>query len=431
MRAVTAYLGLGSNVGDRERHIRDALTQLGQVPGVSVVAVSTLRETEPVGGPPQGAFLNGAAEVSTTLPAAALLAICKQLESDAGRDLNAPRNHPRTLDLDILLFGDMRIDARDFRVPHPRLMERPFVLEPLAELGVDCDAIDIPSRPAVIRSAEEFAALNTEWLSGGCVTGLVPTMGALHEGHASLLRIARGECDRVAATIFVNPLQFGPGEDLERYPRDLDKDLEVLRSEDVDAVYAPAAAAMYPDGFCSELDVGEEARELEGASRPGHFRGVVTVVAKLFALARPTIAYFGRKDAQQVAVLRRMVADLDFPLRVRECPTLREPDGLAMSSRNAYLEAEDRLAATALYRGLDAARQRHRAGEGDADALRRAALEIIEAEPRVELEYLELRRDGDLGPLPPGPVADGRLLVAARVGNARLIDNISLLEPAD
>lgn len=429
MAPVTAYIGLGANVGDREAHIRSALAGLDATAGIRVMRVSTLRETEPVGGPPQGDFLNGVAALETTLPAEALRAVCRELERAAGRDLDAPRNHPRPLDLDILLYGEQRIDVRDLQVPHPRMFDRAFVLDPLAELGVEVGSLTRPERPRVISDPVLFAASQSEWLRGGCVTGLVPTMGALHEGHASLMRAAREECDRVAATVFVNPKQFGEGEDFAAYPRDLERDLEVFRREGVDVVFAPEPAAMYPDGFCTELSVGAEAADMEGASRPGHFGGVVTVVAKLIALARPDIAYFGRKDAQQVAVLRRMVADLGFAVEVRECPIVRDADGLALSSRNAYLSDSERRTACVLYRGLRAACDLHAAGERDAGVLLRASRVPIEAEPGVDLEYLELRREGDLRPLPAGPVLAGRLLVAARVGPARLIDNMSLGDP--
>ncbi len=422
MASTTVYLGLGANVGDRSANIHAALERLERCPGIRVLRVSSLRETAPSGGPPQGPYLNGVAELSTTLPAPALLAVCKALETAAGRRLDAPRNAPRPLDLDVLLYGDEEIDTAALTVPHPRLWERQFVLDPLAELGVTPPAQ--PRRPLVCATSAEFAALSRRWLRGGCRTGLVPTMGALHEGHASLLRRARGECDRVAATIFVNPLQFGAGEDLARYPRTLEADLQLLAREEVDAVYVPAADAVYPPGFCTHLSVGEEARELEGAARAGHFAGVVTVVAKLLAAARPERAYFGAKDAQQVAVLRRMVADLDFDTEVVECPTVRAGDGLALSSRNAYLSAEDRRAATALSRALRAAAAAFDRGERAAAALLAAARTVLAAEPGVAVEYLELRQWRDLAPLSPGPIAVGRLLVAARVGGTRLIDNL-------
>lgn len=424
---VTAFLGVGANLGRREAQIRAAIDALDRIPGITVEAVSRLRETEPVGGPPdQPPFLNGAVRLRTTLPAITLLHLAKELERRAGRDLDAPRNSPRPLDLDLLLYGEELIDTKELVVPHPRLAERAFVVEPLSELGVDLATLRLPPRLHVVERAAEVSAWSRRWLRGGCVVGLVPTMGALHEGHVSLLRAARAECDRVIASIFVNPLQFGPCEDLDRYPRTLERDLEVLREERIDLAYTPPADAMYPEGYCTHLSVGAEAEDMEGACRPGHFAGVATVVAKLFAAARPTFAYFGQKDAQQVAVVRRMARDLDFDVAIRVCPTVREPDGLALSSRNVYLSPQEREVARALPRALRAAREAFAAGERDRERLRRAALDVLAAEPLVEVQYLEIRREGDLAPLPENEISGGRILVAAKVGETRLIDNMSL-----
>jgi pantoate--beta-alanine ligase len=432
-REVIAYLGVGANEGEREVAIRAALDRLASVPGTRVLRVSRLRPSRLVGnGPEQGEFLNGVAEVATVLPPQALLAVCKALEAAAGRTLPAGVNQPRPLDLDILLYGDQCIDRSDLVVPHPRIAERPFVLEPLAELGIDAAAVAAlanPMRPRLVRSAAEFGARCAEWTAGGALCGLVPTMGALHRGHASLLGRARSECDRVAATIFVNPLQFGVGEDLATYPRDLDGDLRVCRDAGVDAVFAPSAEEMYPPGFCSTVAVGKEAETMEGQVRPGHFAGVATVVARLFALARPHRAYFGQKDAQQVAVVRRMVRDLGFAVRIVECPIVREPDGLALSSRNIHLGDADRTAAPVLYRALRTAQLAYRGGERGRDVLLERARAVVAAEPRAELDYLELRSDGELRPLPPGPVAGARMLIAARFAGTRpvrLLDNMAL-----
>jgi pantoate--beta-alanine ligase len=436
MREVLAYLGLGANEGDRERNIRGALERLGALPGVRVLRCSRLLPSEPLGGgPPQGQFLNGVAELATALPPHALLAVCKALEAAAGRRLPAPRNQPRPLDLDLLLWGRESIDTRELVLPHPRMFERPFVLEPLRELGVDLSLWPRPEPARIVRETAAFAALCAQWIEGGCTVGLVPTMGALHRGHQSLLRIARGECDRVAATIFVNPLQFAAGEDFAAYPRDLERDRALCAEAGADAIFAPEPAQMYGPGFCSNVAVGAQALGMEGAIRPTHFTGVATVVARLFALARPHRAYFGRKDAQQVAVIRQLVQDLGFPLRLVECPIVRETDGLALSSRNVYLGAEDRKAAPVLYRALRTAQQAFAGGERDRDRLLAAARAVIGREPRAQLDYLELRSEGDLRPLPPGPVAAGRMLVAARfAGGARpvrLLDNLSLPEAPD
>nr|WP_246319840.1 pantoate--beta-alanine ligase [Nocardioides kongjuensis] len=266
----------------------------------------------------------------------------------------------------------------------------------------------------------------------------VPTMGALHEGHASLLRIAReraGADGTVVLSIFVNPLQFGPGEDLDRYPRTFDADLAVAAAEGVDVVFAPTVAQMYPDGVPHEgpdsaateavtVQPGPLGDLLEGASRPGHFRGVLTVVAKLFGLVRPDVAVFGEKDYQQLALIRRMTSDLCLGIEIVGAETDREPDGLARSSRNRYLDDEERRQAATLSRALRAAQERASYG---VPAARWAAMGVIKAEPGVELDYLALTTT-DLGELPdyPEPGTEGRILVAARVGTTRLIDNLPL-----
>lgn len=262
--------------------------------------------------------------------------------------------------------------------------------------------------------------------AGGGTVGLVPTMGYLHEGHRSLIRIARRECDLVVVSIFVNPLQFGPSEDLDRYPRDLDGDLAACRDEGADVVFAPTAEEMYPHGTpVTTVHVAGLTDSLCGAFRPGHFDGVTTVVTKLLAITGPCRAYFGRKDAQQLAVVDRMVADLDLPVIVVGCPLVREADGLALSSRNAYLGAADRRAAPALYRALFAAAGEARAGERDARRLVATARRILDGEPRITIEYLECVDTETLRPIE--HLVSGALLAAAvRLGATRLIDNVVL-----
>ena len=263
----------------------------------------------------------------------------------------------------------------------------------------------------------------------GRTIGLVPTMGCLHEGHLSLLRAAHVECEVVVMSLFVNPTQFGPGEDLERYPRDERRDAELAAEAGVDLIYAPPVEQVYPEGFSTTVEVGDLTEVLCGdpARRgPEHFRGVTTVVAKLFNSVQPDVAYFGRKDAQQLAVIRRMVRDLDFPVRIEGLPIVREPDGLAMSSRNAYLGPEERERATALSRALAAVERGAQAGSlvAGIEAGRREL-----AAAGIEPEYLEARDPDDLTPV--AELGDRPVLVAvaARVGGARLIDNIEL--PAD
>jgi len=255
--------------------------------------------------------------------------------------------------------------------------------------------------------------------------GFVPTMGALHEGHLALVRRARSENESVIVSIFVNPTQFGPQEDFATYPRDFQRDLNLLRVEGVDVVFAPEAEEMYPPGFSTWVEVEGLTERLEGAFRPGHFRGVATVVAKLFNITSPTRAYFGQKDAQQALVLKRMVADLNFGLELIVVPTVREPDGLAMSSRNVYLTPEERRSATILWRALSEAKKLWEEGERDAERLRRQMRELIQSEPRAQLEYVSVADAESLEEL---SEIDRPALVslAVRLGRARLIDNITL-----
>jgi pantoate--beta-alanine ligase len=280
----------------------------------------------------------------------------------------------------------------------------------------------------LITSPSEMATLARNLRSEGRVMTLVPTMGALHRGHLSLVERARGEGDVLVVSIFVNPTQFGPGEDYERYPRNLDHDLELLTPFDPESVFAPPAADMYLPGFSTMVEPGPIAAPLEGVARPGHFRGIATAVLKLFNIVRPHIAYFGQKDFQQVMVLCRMVHDLNVNTRIRVCSTVRERDGLAVSSRNAYLTAEDRQAAPVLYRTLQHAREMFQNGEARASALLEAMRSETLREPAVKVEYIAIVNPATLEPVEevvPGSVA----LIAAQVGPARLIDNL-ILGPA-
>jgi pantoate--beta-alanine ligase len=267
-------------------------------------------------------------------------------------------------------------------------------------------------------------ALDKEREAGRSV-GFVPTMGFLHEGHASLMRRARAENDVIAVSIFVNPLQFGANEDLEAYPRDLDADLAICEREGVDVVFNPAVAEMYPEPMPYSITVGELGTKLCGRTRPTHFDGVATVVAKLFNIAGPCKAYFGEKDAQQLVVIRRLARAFDFPVDVIGCPIVREPDGLAMSSRNVYLDADDRRAALVLKRALDEAGTAIAAGEGDARRIAELMRSRISSESRARLDYASVVHPATLEDL---ETIDGAALlaVAAWVGKARLIDNTTV-----
>lgn len=259
--------------------------------------------------------------------------------------------------------------------------------------------------------------------------GLVPTMGYLHAGHLELVRRARAECEYVAVSIFVNPTQFGPHEDLGRYPRDVPRDLELLRAEGVDLVLLPGVDEIYPPGFSTYVEVEGMNAVLEGVRRPGHFRGVATVVCKLFNIAQAQRAYFGQKDAQQTVVIRRMVRDLAIPTEIVIVPTVREADGLAMSSRNVYLDPEQRAAAPVLYRGLQQIVTLYERGERNAQTLRSALQAELTQEPLAQIEYFSIADLVSLQEID-GPITEGALVsLAARFGTTRLIDNV-ILEPS-
>jgi pantoate--beta-alanine ligase len=266
--------------------------------------------------------------------------------------------------------------------------------------------------------------------SQGKRLGFVPTMGALHEGHLSLLRAAKASCDVVAASIFVNPTQFGPNEDLSKYPRDFERDQNLLQKEGVELLFAPSVEEMYPAGATTWVTVEEFSGRLDGRSRPGHFRGVTTVVAKLFHVVEPDAAFFGQKDAAQLAIIRRMVRDLNFPVEIVACPIVREPDGLAMSSRNAYLDPLQRKQALVLYRSLTKVKKLYDAGEREASKLAAVgSAEIARAEvaekKSVRLDYFEIVDPQGLEPVE--NVTKGALVVvAAYIGSTRLIDNLTL-----
>ena len=272
------------------------------------------------------------------------------------------------------------------------------------------------TRAAVARTLPELAAA----LAGRDDVALVPTMGALHDGHRGLLRAARRSSATVVMSLFVNPAQFGPGEDFARYPRDEEADLAVASAEGADVVFAPGAEIVYPEGFAASVDPGPLGGQLEGRSRPGHFRGVTTVVTRLFGLVRPQRAFFGEKDYQQLVIVRNVARDLALRVEVVGVPTVRDADGLALSSRNRFLSPSERERATTLIGALRAAGRLYAAGEHDA----RSLLDTARARLAMEPDYLELRRRGDLAPYDPDRPAI--LLVAARLGTTRLIDNLTL-----
>jgi len=279
----------------------------------------------------------------------------------------------------------------------------------------------------IIRTGAWMKQVSREARSKERILGLVPTMGALHEGHFSLVREARKECSPVAVSIFVNPAQFGPSEDFKKYPRTWDADREALESLHVDYLFAPSPEEVYPKGFRTSVNVDGLSDRLEGRSRPGHFRGVATVVLKLLEIVQPEFAFFGRKDAQQLRIIAQMSADLNLDARIVGCPIVREPDGLALSSRNAYLNPQERHAATALYRALDALREDVASGERNAACLLEVLQDVIRGEPSISLDYVEIV---DAVTFESVVALRGTCyaLLAARVGTTRLIDNALIEE---
>jgi pantoate--beta-alanine ligase len=275
-----------------------------------------------------------------------------------------------------------------------------------------------------MRNVSTLDELRSARLSLDGTLGLVPTMGYLHEGHLSLIRRAREECDHVLVSIFINPTQFGPKEDLSKYPRDLDRDFKLIEPF-TDVVWTPSDEVIYPQGYQTWVEVEAITRPLEGAMRPGHFRGVATVVAKLFNAVQPHKAYFGQKDAQQAAVIRQMTRDLNFPIEIVVCPIVREADGLAMSSRNVYLDPEQRKAATVLFRALSAAMELYEAGERNAEKLRGKMKEVLTGEPLAEVQYVSC---ADYDTLEELDEIKGKTLLSLAVffGKTRLIDNFVL-----
>jgi pantoate--beta-alanine ligase len=281
------------------------------------------------------------------------------------------------------------------------------------------------AKPAVERSPAAMQRLADEWRKSGKRIAFVPTMGALHEGHATLMRLARKDGGALVSSIFVNPTQFGKGEDFDKYPRMLDRDLRMARDAGVDVVFAPAASSMYPAGYATYVEVERLTDVLEGSSRPGHFRGVATIVTKLLNIVKPHVVFFGQKDAQQVAVIRRMIADLNIDCELTVVPTVRENDGLALSSRNAYLTPEQRAQAPVLYRALQAGEQCVLSGKANAAEVKAEVRALIAAGTAGEIDYVSLADAESLreveGPVNGMPVL---LSLAVRFGTTRLIDNI-------
>jgi pantoate--beta-alanine ligase len=453
------FLALGSNQDDPRAQFDRALAALDEGP-LRLVAAARYVRGPYVGGEADAApVVNTVVEVRSALEPHALLAHLHELEATAGRVRAG--GSARTLDLDLLCHGATVCADETLILPHPRFAERAFVLAPWEEIAPDFEVPASPAAPAgaVVRHAAtlrraapaRFTALAfhadptfpdrggacvvletrpaLEAWRAGCTgrVGVVPTMGALHAGHASLVQRAAAECESVIATLFVNPLQFAPGEDLARYPRTFEADCRLLAHHGADAVYAPAPEDLFPPGFATQIVPEGAALGLEGAERPTHFQGVATIVCKLWARTRPDRGYFGRKDAQQLAVLRQVFRDLDVPGTILACPTVRAGDGLARSSRNRYLDDAQRRLAGTLSRVLAHLGVQLAGGEARAEVLEtagRAALEMA----GLDVDYLRLVEAETMTPV--AHVRGPTLAVAAvRLGPVRLLDNCWVAPP--
>ncbi|MCA9406300.1 MAG: pantoate--beta-alanine ligase [Candidatus Omnitrophica bacterium] len=413
-----SFLAFGSNLGNRRKNIRQARERLEQE-GVIIQKMSRLRETDPVGGPPQNKYLNAVAKVKTHLSPQQLLKLTQSIEKELGR-VRMVKDGPRTIDIDLLLYDNICIQTKTLEIPHPRMFERDFVMTPLKEVTPELlKSFDMKT----LTTIRQIRTYVTACRAKGKTIGFVPTMGALHEGHLSLIRKCRKECDVVIVSIFVNPLQFGPKEDFKQYPRQKRQDTMMAINAGADIVFFPSDQEIYPKGSVVTVNVGDMGDRLCGKSRPGHFEGVATVVAKLFNIVEPHVAYFGQKDAQQVIIIKKFVEDLNFPVRIKSCPTVREKGGLALSSRNQYLTEDQHRQAAVLYQSLKTAKAKISGGTKNAKVIIRLIKDCVRRGTSGTIEYVECV---DYRTLVPVQKITGTVLIALAVkfGKARLIDNI-------
>jgi len=413
---VRVYLGIGSNLGNRKQNINKALALLEENK-IKVKKVSHIIETEPVGGPKQDKFLNAALQAETILKPRQLLNKLKEIEKKLGRR-RTTRFGPRTIDLDILLYDNLKVKTKDLTVPHLRMFEREFVLKPLNEI-----APNLVNKMKIIKSAAQMQKLIMDLKKKGKLIGFVPTMGYLHEGHLSLMRRARKDCDISIISIFVNPTQFGPHEDYKKYPRDLKRDERLAKSVGVDIVFYPSVKEMYPKKYCTYVEVEDLAKGLCAATRPGHFKAVTTVVAKLFNIVGPDVAYFGQKDAQQARVIQQMVKDLNLPIKIKILPIVREVGGLALSSRNQYLSLRQREDALVLSQSLKKARAMIKKGVRSSGKIISMMRSSISKKKTAKIDFIACVDFETLKPVQ--RIKKNTLIVlAVWIGKTRLIDNI-------
>ncbi len=426
-----AYIALGSNIAPRRFFIDSAAKKIAQEEEIALKRRSSIYDTYPIGGLSQGRFLNSVVEVETSLKPRELLVKLLQIERSLSRRRTG-RNKPRTIDLDILLYDNLAVRGNGIAIPHPRMHKRDFVMFGMNEISPTAihpilkkSVGDIYSerQMKVIRSPKEAYNYICALKRKGKRIGFVPMMGYLHKGHLSLIKKARCENDIVVISIFVNPTQFGPREDYRRYPRDFRRDKTLAKKAGADIIFYPEVKSMYASDHSTYVNVEEISETLCGRSRPAHFRGVATIVTKLFNIIPADNAYFGQKDAQQAFVIERMVGDLNIPVKIKMLPIVREKAGLAMSSRNAYLTKKERSEASVLFRSLLLARDLIKRTERKASNIIKCMKDLIRKNSSARIEYVSIVDTVELKNI---KTLKGKVLiaVAARFGKTRLIDNI-------
>lgn len=409
-------------MGERQKNIKLALSLLAKGNEVKIEKSSMLYETEPQDCPPGSPrFLNSAVKIKTNLSPQELFRKIKDIETEIGRPAVRKRCFPRPIDLDILFYGNKKVNSPYLKIPHPRLRMRDFVLRPLKEVAPEI-VKSLSKETKIITDISVMREIINREKSRNKKIGFVPTMGCLHEGHLSLIRQAKKDCDISVVSIFVNPIQFAPKEDYKKYPRDLEIDSILAKSAGCDLLFYPEPQKMYPSDYLTYVNVEKISEGLCGEFRPGHFKGVATVVEKLFNIIQPDIAYFGQKDYQQALIIKRMVKDLNMPLRIKVMPIVRAADGLALSSRNVYLNTQKREDALILYTALQKAKEMILKGEKDSQKVIAKIKEDISKIKSARIDYIAFV---DAETLEPAIKINGRILAALAVwiGKTRLIDN--------
>ena len=425
------YIALGSNIDPKKFFVNQAIKKIAEEKNTTLRKCSSFYDTHPVGDVGENRFINSVLELETALKPRELFLRLMKIERALGRTRDG-KSSPRTIDLDLLLYDDLIVREKNLTIPHPRMHRRDFVMFGMNEIAptvthplLKMKMTDIHARRKmkIIKSPKEAYNYISRLKKEGRRIGFVPTMGYLHEGHLSLIKKARRTNDIVCISIFINPTQFGEGEDYKRYPRDLKRDKFLAKKAGCDVTFYPDAKNMYSSTHSTYVDVRDIQDKLCGRFRKGHFRGVTTVVAKLFNIIPADNAYFGQKDAQQAFIIKKMTEDLNIPVKINMLPTVREKDGLAMSSRNTYLDKKERHEAVILFESLLLAKRLIRKGERSASHIIRRMKSLIREKSSARIEYVSIVDTEDFKNI---KTLKGKVLIALAVyfGRTRLIDNI-------